>query len=78
MVIFYHTSGYKETTSGYLKAYKNKEISSTQHKAHNSIFTQPVHFPQTDLQQNFTDLFCSQFTLTWHCFRFLLLSTIEF
>ena len=68
-------SGYKETTSGYSKAHKNKEISSPQHKAHNSIFTQPVHFPQTDpqhLQQNFADLFCSEFTLTWHCFHFLL------
>ena len=34
MAIFHHTSGYKETTSGYSKAYKNKEISSAQHKAH--------------------------------------------
>ena len=34
MVIFYHTSGFKENTSGYSKAYKNKEISSARHKAH--------------------------------------------
>ena len=34
MVIFHHTAGCIETTSGYSKAYKNKKISSAQHKTH--------------------------------------------
>ena len=34
MVTFHHTAGYIETASGYLKAYKNKKISSAPHTAH--------------------------------------------
>ena len=61
MVVFHHTAGYIETTSGYSIAYKNKKNHQRSAQNIHSIFTQPVHFPQTDLrhpQQNFADLFC--------------------
>ena len=79
MVIFHHAAVYIHHKRLFKIILKIKKIAALY--AVHTTFTQPVHFPQTDLrplQQNFAVLFCSQFTLAWLCFRLLLPSTIEF
>ena len=80
MVIFHHVAVYKHHKRLFKIIQKQRKKQRSTQSTH-STSTQPVHFPQTHLrhpQQNFAVLFCSQFTLTLLCFRFLLPSTIEF
>ena len=79
MVIFYYAAVYKYHKRLFKNIQKRKKMQRSTQFTH-STFTQ-LHFPQTDLrhpQKNFAVLFCSQFTLTWLCFWFLVPSTTEF
>ena len=66
MVIFHYAAVYEYHKRLFKSMQKPKKIQRSTQSTH-STFTQPVHFPQTDLrhpQKNFAVLFCLQFTLT--------------
>ena len=80
MIIFQHAAVHIDHKHLFKSIQKQRKLLCFTQSTY-STFTQPVHFQQTDLQYaqpNLEILCCSQFTLTWHCFRFLLKSMIEF